>query len=272
MTGSIERVLVPLDAAADAATAIDTAARLADGAGGRLHGFFVEDDDLMRLAGLPFAQEVIRGSGAEPFTLGRLKAQLRAAAERARRDLAVAAGRRALPWSFDVVSGDAWPGIATERDIVVAGALTRPVGGHFRLGCRWVGSVEAVPGPFLLARRRWGRGGAAAALLRDRGASSARLVEAALSVARARGDETLTLICAAALAGTPELDEWIAERIGRGPVRVQVEARPGEPGALQWRLRELDCRLLAIDAGAAEGGDRLRDVAERFACDLLIVR
>lgn len=45
------------------------------------------------------------------------------------------------------------------------------------------------------------------------------------------------------------------------------------------RIGELDCRLLAIEAGMAEAGmaeaggaDRLRQFVEHFACDVLIVR
>ena len=49
----IERVVVPLDAAAENRTAIETAARLAARAKVPLHGIFVEDEELLHLARLP---------------------------------------------------------------------------------------------------------------------------------------------------------------------------------------------------------------------------
>ena len=69
MSGAIERVVVPLDAASENRTAIDTAARLAARAKAPLHGIFVEDEDLLRLAGLPFARQVASGFGIEPLTV-----------------------------------------------------------------------------------------------------------------------------------------------------------------------------------------------------------
>ena len=63
MTQDIERVVVPLDAASETATAIDTAARLAARWQVPLHGVFIEDEELIGLAGLPFARQVTLGAG-----------------------------------------------------------------------------------------------------------------------------------------------------------------------------------------------------------------
>ena len=68
MTGQIERVVVMLDAASENRSAIDIAVRLAVRTRTPLHGLFVEDQDLLRLAGLPFARQVTIGGGAEPLT------------------------------------------------------------------------------------------------------------------------------------------------------------------------------------------------------------
>ena len=68
MSGPIDRVVVPLDAAAESRHAIETAARLAARAGAPLHGVFVEDEDLLRLASLPFARQFTLGAIAETLT------------------------------------------------------------------------------------------------------------------------------------------------------------------------------------------------------------
>ena len=82
MSGPIERLVVTLDAASESRTAIDTAVRLAARTGAPLHGLFVEDDDLLSLAGLPFACQVTIGRGAEKLSSETIALQLRAAAER----------------------------------------------------------------------------------------------------------------------------------------------------------------------------------------------
>ena len=103
----IERVVVALDATAEIRPAIDVAARLAAGAGAPLHAVFVEDEDLLSLAGLEVAREVVAGAGAGPLTAEQLELQLRAAAVRARQDLLAAAQIHALEYSFEIVRGGA---------------------------------------------------------------------------------------------------------------------------------------------------------------------
>jgi K+-sensing histidine kinase KdpD len=92
----IGRIVVSLDAASEIATAIDTAARLAAHWKAQLHGVFVEDEDLLNLAGLPFARQITLQSGAEPLTVEDVERHLRAAADRARRALATAAARHGV--------------------------------------------------------------------------------------------------------------------------------------------------------------------------------
>jgi hypothetical protein len=58
-------VVIPLDAASDGGTAIETAARLAARANAPLHGIFVEDEDRLGLANLAFARQAFGPSLAE---------------------------------------------------------------------------------------------------------------------------------------------------------------------------------------------------------------
>ena len=274
MSPPIERVVVWLDAASENRVAINTAARLAARAKAPLHGIFVEDEDLLRLAGLPFARQITLGAGAEPITTEQVELHLRVAAERARHDLLAAAKRNSVKGSFEIVRGASESALSgvTERDLVVAGALTRPVAGDFRVECRWWSSIEIAPGPFLLARDVWDTTGSVVMLLRDRDPASVRLLEAAGQIAEAASG-VLTVICPPALAGAKGFEKWIAERLTAYQVRVQIEVAPGDLAALHGRIGELDCRLLAIEARLTEGSaDRLREFAERFACDILFVR
>lgn len=271
-TGAIKRVVAWLDATSENRAAIDTAARLAAHAKAPLHGVFIEDEDLLHLARLPFARQFSLGAGAERLTPEQVELHLRVAADRARRELEAAAGRHGLAHSFEIVrtAPDGVMG-ATQRDLVVVGGLSRPVGGHFRVDCRCWSAIEVNPGPFLIVGRAAGAG-EVVLLLRDRDPASMRLLDAAAQIAEA-GGSGLTVIASPALAGAAGFDEWLADRLAANPVRLQVEIGPVEPAALRRRIGELDCRLLAVGAGFSdEAGTGLREVAERFACDLLVVR
>ncbi len=274
MSGAIERVVVRLDAASETHAAIETAARLAARAKAPLHGVFVEDEDLLNLAGLPFARQVTLGAGAERITTKEAELHLRAAAEAARKELAAAAKRHRIDCSFEIVRGNAATPLsfASSGDLIVAGGLSRPVAGHFRIEARWWSAVQVAPGPLLLVRHAGGARGGVVVLLRKRNAAASRLIEAAAQIAHA-ADSALTIISPQAVAGAKGFQKWLADRLGGLPVRLTVEVAPDEPAALQRRIAELDCRLLAIEAGFAEGGgDQLRQLVERFACDILIAR
>jgi nucleotide-binding universal stress UspA family protein len=269
MSDAIERIVVPLDAAGESLTAIDTAARLAAHAKAPLRGIFVEDEDLLHLVRLPFARQFTLGARAETMTTEHVELHLRIAAERARRELFAAAERHGVTCSFEIVRGAPGSALtgASARDLVVACALTRPIAGHFRVECRWWSSIDCMPGPFLLARHAWSANGSVVMLPRDRGPTTVRLLEAAAQIAEA-ADALLVVLCPPAVAGAAWFEQWIADRLAGHPVRLRVETEPAEPAALRQRLDELDPRLLAI----AAGGDRLRGLVERYACDILIVR
>lgn len=270
MSERFARVVVMLDAISENRVAIGTAARLAAWAKAPLHGVFVNDDALVRLARLPFVKVTSVGWGSAPLTAAEVGAELRAAAEQARKQLAEAAKRHAVRHSFEVVSGE--PGDvlarATGRDLVVACAQTRPIAGAFPAGPRGLGAIEALPNPVLLARRAWAVDGAVVILLHDDSAGSARLVAAAAEIAEANGG-ALRVICPAALAGSSGFATWLEGLVAPFSVRLELEVAPDAIAVLEARVIELDCRLLAIEAGAAQ---RLHDFIDRMLCDLLIVR
>jgi nucleotide-binding universal stress UspA family protein len=274
MTGPIERIVLPLDAASETHTSIDTAVRLAARVKAPLHGVFVEDEDLLRLAGLPFARQVTLGTGSEPFTTETVELHLRAAAERVKTELFAAAKQHRVECTFEVVRGTSEIAVssASARDLVVAGALTRPIAGHFRVECRWWSSLEAAVGPFLLARNTWGAPGSLVMILRDRSPAAERLFAAAAQLATVM-DSVLTVICPPIVASEKGFEKWLADRVAEHPVRIQIEIATIEQSALHERLDELDCRVLAFEAGLAEGsGDGLRNIVDRLACDILVVR
>lgn len=273
MSVPIERVVLTIDAASESRTAIDTAIRLAARTKAPLHAIFVEDEDFLQLAALPFARQFTIGAGAEPLTRENAELHSRAQAERARRELFAAAKQHGVTCTFEIRRGASWAAAAsiTERDLIVVGGLSPPVAGHFRVERhRWL-FAESLVGPVLVARTVRAAVGSVVAVLRNRDAASVRLLEAAAQIAAAEG-RTLNVICPPAMARSEGFDRWIADRVAARELRVEIEAAPVEPGALPEWLQQLDCRLLAVDASIAEGrSEELAGLIRRFVCDMLIV-
>jgi hypothetical protein len=272
MSGAVERIVVALDAASENRAAIATAARLAARWKAHLHGVFVEDDDLIRLAHLPFARQVSIGFGAQSLDLQQAERHMRVFAERARQDLAASAARHGVEWSFEIMHPDTAGGAPQwTGDFFVACTTTRPIAGHFRVECRWWAAIESGPSTRLLAHHAGVPDGAVAALLRGHGKSSERLLAAALSLAEAN-ETRLTVICPPDLANAPGFKAWLDKRLAGYAVETALELVPDEATLLRC-ITGLHCRLVAVEAGADEAGpERLRELVAKIACDVLVVR
>ena len=273
MTQEIERVVVPLDAAAETGTAIDTAARLAARWQVPLHGVFIEDEELIGLAGLPFARQVTLGAGLEPLTRDQVEDHLRAFAERVRRELSAVADRHDVKWSFETVRGPLAPDTrGGEHDFVVAGAESRAIGDHFRIASRWSSWMAIFARPFLLAKRGWETGGSVLILLRRRDPKSARTLDIAAQIAGFCGG-TLTVAGAPDVAGSGDFTAWVSELLEGHSLNLQTEPAATEPAELRRRIVELDCRLLVLEAGERDAEpEDMREFVEQLACDVLIIR
>lgn len=104
----IRRIAVTLDVSGFSRPALDTAVRLAAALDAELEGIFVEDINLMRLAGLPFLREFRRWSLAEEaLSSERMARELRALARQAEQMLVQAVGETGISWSFRVWRGRA---------------------------------------------------------------------------------------------------------------------------------------------------------------------
>ena len=273
MMEEIKRVIVPLDAASETRAAIDTAARLAARWRVPLHGVFIEDEELIGLASLPFARQVTLGAGVEPLTRDRVEDHFRAFAERAQRELAAAAERHDVKWSFETVRGPLAPDmLGGEHDFVVAGAASRPIGGHFRIASRCWSWMAVVARPFLLASREWHTGGSVFTLLRRCDAKSARALDIAAQIA-GFCNGTLTVAQIPDPAGSVDFTAWVSERLEGYTVSLQTEPAETEPATLRQQIIELDCRLLVLEASEQDTQpDELRELVEQLACDVLIIR
>jgi nucleotide-binding universal stress UspA family protein len=267
----VRRIVVGLDASAASLDALSAAAALARRLGSDLRALFVEDQDLLRLAGLPFAQETrTLAGGFDRLVRDEVEGQLRALAARARQALERAAAQVQVSWSFEVARGAVTPKVldsAGEEDLLVLGA-----GGHLRSGRAAAGGTaraaarDARASVLLLARGA--RVGDPVVAIHDGSAGSARAVVAAARIA-AQGEPPIVLVPGAPRERAESLAAQARELAGpRARVRV---VRPGRPW-LRSALVELRPALVALGAGSASiAGDRLEDLLG-LGAPVLVVR
>jgi nucleotide-binding universal stress UspA family protein len=122
------RIWVALDESPRSAAALAAAASLAAELDAELAGLFVEDIDLQHLIGLPFAREFSLLSGAgRTLSQAEMERTWRREAESMQRQLAEAAGRLRLRWSFRVTRGRVSAEVNTQAqafDLIVLGKRT----------------------------------------------------------------------------------------------------------------------------------------------------
>ena len=115
----VRRILVALDSGTNVPAGLDVAVELANRLRAELQGLYVEDDDLFRLAALPFSTQVNLSTGSrQPLEAAALEQQMNRLAGSARRRMAAAAERGHVPWTFRTVRGRIAHEIATAAETV----------------------------------------------------------------------------------------------------------------------------------------------------------
>ena len=154
---AIRRIVIGLDTSRHSLAALRAAAYLARCLEADLHGLFVEDVTLLRVAELPVARETqfpfARRSRLSPQ---RMRRQLRAQAEQARRALARECTESGIEWSFEVVRGDVSARVleeAEDADLLCVGRASRPLTRHSGVGSTAIAAAGAVSRSVLLVSR-----------------------------------------------------------------------------------------------------------------------
>lgn len=123
--GRITRILIALDASPHSMAGLKAAVELAARLDAELVGIFVEDVNLVRMAGLQVTIEVGETTGRmRPIDERRIAHELRGQANRVRRALQRAALGRQVRWSFEVVRGlidQEVLALAEAADLVIVG-------------------------------------------------------------------------------------------------------------------------------------------------------
>lgn len=271
---SIRRILVALDTSPHSVAALEVAVQLAEEWNAELVGLFVEDLDLLRLAQLPFAQEVSAYSARlRSFGPEQLELQLRAQAARLRRQMARMAMRRGINWSFEVSRGD----IAAElleqaegADLVVLGKTgwseSRTMGSTTRL-------VVTRSETRVLIVRQATHLVPSLRVIFDGSEASLRALRSAAMLAEREIRELSVLLVAEAEARIRELRRQAAKLLRERGLRARYRALT-EPEADQLAdaAEALDCVLVVpADIEGLEGDDML-EFLDGLDCPVLVVR
>ncbi|GAB4440155.1 MAG: universal stress protein [Anaerolineae bacterium] len=280
---AIRRILVALDSSRHSLAALKAAAELATRLKAELIGLFVEDINLLRLAGLPFAREIRYPSAViQEMESSRLERELKVQAAQARQALMTAAEQAQVAWSFRVVRGQVTAEVlaaALEADLLSLGIASGPATRRGQMGstARTV-AVEAPRAVLLLQQGEKIRG---PILVTYDGSPAARQA-LAMAVHLAQTTEpvnrlTLTVLI---LAGEEMLDT--AQRLER-----EVTAWLAERGlqANCRRLTRTHVSHLAQVVQAEQGGllvlngprlsiqiETIQALLDQIDCPILLVR
>jgi nucleotide-binding universal stress UspA family protein len=274
---TIRRILVALDASRHSLAALEAASELAGALKAELVGIFVEDINLLHLAGLPFAREVRYLSSADhPLDSPGMERQLRLQAEQLRQTLAGMAGRRQLRWSFRVVRGQVSAELLTaaqEADLLALGRASWASTQRVRLGTTARQVVAQALGPVLLLQH----GHTICApvqLVYDDSAAAERALASAAHMTSITGSHLIVTIVADAPEVIQRLHGVIAERLQAQQIKTdyrQIINPTAEE--LAQTLRAAGGGTLIINAdNPLLQGEGLLTLLDAIDCSVFLVR
>lgn len=264
--GDRKRVVIALDTGSLSRMAITAAARLANGLRAELQALFIEDVNLRRLAGLPFARELgITSAQPRRFDIAELDRGIGMQTQQVRRALEAAARELPLTWSLEVVRGDLVAVIlkrTASADLLVLGRTRRP-------SFRGVQSERAHRRP----ERRAGRHTIVAIF--DGSAAAERVLEAALVLERRAHGGLLVAVAAS------DAEQGAALRGRAGAILKARGQAPGGyvilPDAAITTVAETAKRnragaVLLPVADLARAEQEFEGLVDEIACPVVLIR
>jgi hypothetical protein len=269
----IKRVVIACNAQGDIDIAVRGAAVLAARWGVPLHGVFLRDENLLRLAMLPFSRQVSLSapelSGA--LELDELQNLLSALAASMRRTIEAAARQEGIDWSFAELHDlpSAASGAVAEGDILVIDAGVRPFSGSWRPRSLWEGAAGELGTMVLLRRNERGEHPCIVVVL-DGGAADHERILGAVRAFASSQDQVHVLALGDLAADVGFREALLRQFELVGLPKVSLERLPLDLAELPNRIAGLNPRLVAIETSALEQEEVQALVANTW-CDLLLV-
>jgi hypothetical protein len=272
-----KRILLPLDAGGADAASLEYAIRAAARFRAELVGIFVEDSELMRLAGLPFARETAHLSAVtRPLNPADMARALRVRAEIVRARLQERATQAQVSWSFRIVQGELLAeqlGESAGSDLLIlevgahrtrpgrgAGTATRRIFSH--TSCTvWLRRAQAADERPVVA-------------LLDGAPSNMRVLAVASQFARRDGKHLLVMIPAADAAEFERRAKQAAAALAASGVEAEFQPLAREAAAnLVQVVAAARGKLLVIgrDSPLASGAAYQR-LLEDVPCEVVLAR
>ena len=273
----IRRILVGLDASPHSRTALEAAAELAARFEAELHGLFVEDENLLRLAGLPFVEELSSFSAVRRrLELQQVERELRVRGRRLQRTFVAITTHANLRGTFRVTRGAVVRELLTaaaEADVLILGKV-----GWSPLHGRHLGSTAraAVSGTACLTMILQQRTcpGAPVAVVYDGSAAADRALAVAAALQGEQQTALKVVILSAEGPAASHLREQAATRLRERQVHTRFHflGEADLPG-LAHRLQTEPCGTLVLPAeGSLLREEEVTQLLEETEVPVLLVR
>jgi len=257
------RIVLAIDTGSQTRPALEVAAALAVGLRSELSALFVEDEQLLRLAALPFALEIgFPSAHLKRIGLQDMEQAFRVQAETLRRVVEETARRLTLAWTFDVARGEILSASLARlgpEDVLVVGKSRFA---RFALGGR-----PSEPESFRALAAR------PVTVLFDESETALRALEIGLAIAGVIGTALAVLIPAVGReafgASRERAQRWLAER---GAAASYLWLAAGDPAALSRVVRSQGAGTLVwASAAVGQAPPALAELLEELACPVIML-
>jgi nucleotide-binding universal stress UspA family protein len=275
---AFRRILVALDASKESLAALDAAADLAARLEAELVGLFVEDADLLNLAGLPFAREVTTLSPSpRVMDAKRLAEDLRAKAAVARQAIARTAEALHVQWSFRTARGRVDAEIlaaAQDADLIAVGKSARPLTGAPRIGRNTRAIAVQTTRSLLFASTPTCGTDAPVATIYDGSAAASEALALAGRIAEREGKRLTVFVIGDSAAALAQNEIAAREQITALGASAMIRRVRGGPEEVVRQVRAAAPALLVAGMPTLGGEESvaLDLIVEKSACSVLLLR
>lgn len=260
---AVNRITVAFAVNDSPTPALETIAKLAAGYDAKVSCVFIEDTDMLRAAGLPFALEVCRTTNlVRRVDSSEIERGLKQRATAARKLVAETAERTGAKWTFDVLrqrTSSALLDLANGTDLMLFAATTRP--GY---------SAQLAPQPSTTATRQPSPNKSIVALV-DRSAASGRALQVAHRLAEINHLPVQVLVIAATDAGLDRLRRQLQRTGGIDESHIQNLCGPQFSAVTAAASAARPATVVLPVTLIAESSDRIHALQEAIDSPIVIV-
>jgi nucleotide-binding universal stress UspA family protein len=250
----VRRIVVAIDSSPHSLAALEAAAELATRFEAELHGIFVEDTNLLRLAELAFLQELAPFSATgRRIERQQMLRELHVLAQRSERVFRAIVAREDLPGDFQVVRGAVVPELlatAEEADILIMGKSSRAPGRPHRLGSTSRAALSGASCSTIVMQQDAGLG-SPILIVYDGSPVAQRALAAAAALRAPEDDPLVVLLLAPDERAAARLHEEVAARLDQWAIPAEIHVlADGNAAALAHAVHAQPCGMLILPATA----------------------